>query len=421
MVRTTTCEIVVNTLKCSSCKNYRSCLRGMYSRWSKRSSSDVSDSSSHTNNRYLRSPEKLVKIANLKSRAYAAEQDIDRLKDKIRQAAEKEGEILDKDLNSDLLDVMHDNSAQIKEAYPEGSFRRLYWEEQMKLATVKDARQVRWHPMMIKWCLNLKILSTAAYHAVRTSGCITLPSERTLRDYTHYFETKTGFQCEVNEQITKEANIDNLSESRRYVSIVIDEMKVKEDLVYNKHSGEMIGFVSLGDINKDLSEFEETCSIERDHPSIAKQLLVFMVRGLLFKLEFPYAHFTSRGVTADYLFPIMWEAVQQLEAIGLKVICITADGASPNRKFFRMHPKTSSNNEVTYRTRNIYAPDGQRWLYFVSDPPHLLKTVRNSWSHSSYSGTRLMQVKYHILYCLRSVPEIGVGVVTFSFFFLFPD
>ena len=36
---------------------------------------------------------------------------------------------------------------------------------------------------MIKWCLNLRMTSTAAYHNLRTSGMLVLPSERTLRDY----------------------------------------------------------------------------------------------------------------------------------------------------------------------------------------------------------------------------------------------
>ena len=60
-----------------------------------------------------------------------------------------------------------------------------------------------------------------------------------------------------------------------------------------------------------------------------------MVRGLLFKLEFPYAHFGTEGVTADVLYPIVWEAVRLLEADGVKVLCVTADGASPNGKFSR--------------------------------------------------------------------------------------
>ena len=39
---------------------------------------------------------------------------------------------------------------------------------------------MHWHPMIIKWCLHLKVLSSAAYHAFQTSRFITLPSERTL-------------------------------------------------------------------------------------------------------------------------------------------------------------------------------------------------------------------------------------------------
>ena len=62
-----------------------------------------------------------------------------------------------------------------------------------------------------------------------------------------------------------------------------------------------------------------------------------MIRGILFKLEYPYAHFGTVGVTADLLYPIVWEAVRILESDDVKVLCITADGASPNRKFFRMH------------------------------------------------------------------------------------
>ncbi len=61
-----------------------------------------------------------------------------------------------------------------------------------------NAKQMRWHPMMIRWCLNLKLLSSSAYHSLRTSGFIKLPSERTLRDYTNYFKSKEGFQPEVD-------------------------------------------------------------------------------------------------------------------------------------------------------------------------------------------------------------------------------
>ena len=86
----------------------------------------------------------------------------------------------------------------------------------------------------------------------------------------------------------------------------------------------------------------------------------------------------------------MWEAIRRLESSGLKVLCITADGAGTNRKLFCMHynPKECTSS---YKTKNSYSSD-DRWLYFVADPPHLVKTIRNCWSHSGTNGSRLMQV-----------------------------
>ena len=38
--------------------------------------------------------------------------------------------------------------------------------------------------MIIRWCLHLRMLSGSAYDALR--HVLVLPSDRTLRDYTHY-------------------------------------------------------------------------------------------------------------------------------------------------------------------------------------------------------------------------------------------
>ncbi len=89
-------------------------------------------------------------------------------------------------------------------------------------------------------------------------------------------------------------------------------------------------------------------------------------------LEFPYAHFATRGITADALFPLVWEAVRHLECCGLNVIAFCSDGASPNRKFYKMHDR---GNGVVNKTTNPFQPE--REIYFISDVPHLIKTTRN--------------------------------------------
>ena len=99
---------------------------------------------------------------------------------------------------------------------------------------------MRWHPLLIRWCLNLKLISSAAYHATRSAGFIKLPSERTLHDYTHYFKSRAGFQIEVNQQLQKEAKIKDLPENRRFCALLLDEMKLKENLIYDKYEGEII-------------------------------------------------------------------------------------------------------------------------------------------------------------------------------------
>ena len=391
-VRTSACELLVNNVKCSSCKMYRATLRTLYNRWSSRKSSHVAETSSHANERYFNTPEKKVKMKNMRKRARIAETEVHRLHKRLQRLTNEHGTSVDTALNDDLTSIMKDKSEEIRKAYPEGSFGRLFWEEQLHAATAKDPRQMRWHPLMIRWCLNLKLLSATSYHTMRSAGFIKLPSERTLRDYTHYFNSKTGFQQEVNEQLRKESKLSELSESRKYCGLVLDEMKVKENLVYDKYTGGVVGFTSLGSINDELLRLEHDCQGDSMLPaSIAKQLLVVMVRGIFFKLEFPYAHFASRGVTADLLFPIVWEAIRQIEAIGLKVIFITGDGASANRKFFKMH-KSPDDTLPVYKTINCYSGLEKCPIFFFSDPPHLIKTARNCWSHSDWNGSRLMTV-----------------------------
>ena len=86
--------------------------------------------------------------------------------------------------------------------YPEDSFLRLFWKQQVQAANENEYCKMRWHPMMIRWCLYLNSKSTTGYEALRK--VITLPSTRTLRDYTHFYKPSLGFQVEVEKQLHEE-------------------------------------------------------------------------------------------------------------------------------------------------------------------------------------------------------------------------
>ncbi len=66
-------------------------------------------------------------------------------------------------------------------------------------------------------------------------------------------------------------------------------------------------------------------------------------------------------------------AVFRLERM---VIAATADGASPNRSFFKLHSSTE------YKTLNPYSAD-ERYIYFFSDPPHLFVYPGAMWLTST--------------------------------------
>ena len=80
----------------------------------------------------------------------------------------------------------------------------------------------------------------------------------------------------------------------RFVIVVFDEMKILEDLVYDKTGVYLHGFVNLGDVNQQLRKLEQ--SVNKDEPpQLATHMLTLMVRGLFISLEFPYASFPTTG------------------------------------------------------------------------------------------------------------------------------
>ena len=119
---------------------------------------------------------------------------------------------------------------------------------------------------------------------------------------------------------------------------------------------------------------------------LASHVLVFLVRSIVNPLKFSFANFATTNVDSLQLFTLFWKAVGILEeCVGIKVVGVTSDGASTNRKMYRMHlhmtPVGHYNNDVdvVYRTLHTLTDENEddRYIYFISDPPHLIKTARN--------------------------------------------
>ena len=176
------------------------------------------------------------------------------------------------------------------------------YSQQLQAVHVRtDKWQVHWHPLIIKWCLHLKMLSPVAYHALRTSGFLALPSERTVRG-------AADIQSDVKEQLIKEAKVTILQDYEKFVVVAV---KIREDLVYDEHMGQVVGFVNFSDFNNQLHALTEACeSCTTFKPdTVATHVLVFMVLGLFTNIEYTYAQFTTTTAPGVQLFSVVWDVV----------------------------------------------------------------------------------------------------------------
>lgn len=106
----------------------------------------------------------------------------------------------------------------------------------------------------------------------------------------------------------------------------MDNVHVKEDFVYDKHQGKLIGFFNQGEMNSHLLDFESAMVRTRTEWPLANSMLVMMVRGLFLQVNFPYAR--------ELLMDPVWEPISRLER---QILALTCHGASTNRHMWKMH------------------------------------------------------------------------------------
>ena len=100
---------------------------------------------------------------------------------------------------------------------------KLFWNEQQNYIKASSPCSVKYHPMIIKLCLNLAAKSLSAYSDLRFdsktgSGFFVLPSLRTLRDYKKYIHPSRGFNPQIiNDLANKTSNFSSFERCYNFV------------------------------------------------------------------------------------------------------------------------------------------------------------------------------------------------------------
>lgn len=226
------------------------------------------------------------------------------------------------------------------------------------------ARQMRWHPLVIKWCLRIYAKSHSTYEDLRDSGFLRLPTGRTLSDYKNFCSSKSGWQTSVLQAMSDNFKNQGLPQVGKFGGLFFDEVKIKEGLVFDPSTWELVGFVDLG----------SDSSIQKN---LATHVLQFYFKSIFTNFQFPCAYFLTRGISALNLNQLFWQGVGLLQGFGFTTILSCCDGAAENRAFMMMNGVSEDNSQ----TNN---PFSRLPLFFMSDPPHLIKKLRNNVYNSGY-------------------------------------
>jgi len=282
-VRSKQCHLLINSgLRCDACQCFRRCLLMRHLR-NKHCAGKSDVTKSTKPNTYLSSPLRLAKLKllarksrGLGKRVSVLETQLEACRKKCMDVIADDGEML---IDADCKDVAQ-LTRECKETalaqFPVGSFQHTFYEQQLKYNKMKNKASMRWHPAIIRWCLLIKSKSAKIYTGLR--AVLSLPSSRTLYDYTHYMESRTGINPKTAEQlIVKATNLGcYTADHKSYVGILEDEIKIKCDLVYHKTTGELIGYVSLDNVANELLNIEQHAGSDRQ---LAEHMLVSCNNG----------------------------------------------------------------------------------------------------------------------------------------------
>ena len=266
----------------------------------------------HINSPVSQTPPERIKLTLQMQRLKCAE--LEQQLNEMRAETKNSRIVVGHELSKDLTSILGKTNARIT------PFMELFWQQQKKMFS-SSATGVRFHPMIVRYCLSLAAKSPSCYEELRNSGILVLPSQRTLRDYRNFIRPKRGFHESFLQEL-KEMT-DTYFDVQRYIVLLFDEMKIMSNLVFDKVTGELIGYVDLGDPDINFATLDKA-------DAVATHALVFLVSGFCTELKFSLAYFATNGITAVQLMPLFWEAVCILESTcNLWVVAATSDGFHP--------------------------------------------------------------------------------------------
>ncbi|KAH8025865.1 hypothetical protein HPB51_013464 [Rhipicephalus microplus] len=153
-------------------------------------------------------------------------------------------------------------------------------------------RRPSWSEETTRRCVVLRHLSRRAYEQIRGEMLLKLPCRKTLSNYLGTSSRETGFSKLAEARLRVEAERLTVPLSR-VCSLIVDEMKTREKLQYNKQQDFFVGHANV--------------SLEQHggNLTLANSLLCFLITRLSTSYRIPVAYYFTKGLTGPQLHKLL--------------------------------------------------------------------------------------------------------------------
>ncbi|KAL1480527.1 hypothetical protein MTO96_050943 [Rhipicephalus appendiculatus] len=247
--------------------------------------------------------------------------------------------------------------------------QQLVFKTAFMAAKAKSKLGRRYEQEWLMTCLLLQIASSKAYSSISDMQLLPLPTKARLRQIITGIPCKYGYNQVALRCI--EEYLNDKSHLRRCGVLLVDEIKLKQAIAFNKASYKMDGFVDYGD--------EQATGMDQ----LADHGLVLMFVPLFEDWVQPIATFATKGAApGKVLSDLVISAVIQLHNHGAFVLAVISDGAGNNRSMWSQLGISGKLDSACHFIEHPLEPSQN--IYFICDIPHVIRCIRNHLKKHTY-------------------------------------
>lgn len=215
------------------------------------------------------------------------------------------------------------------------------------------------------FAFNMRFLSPRSYEYLRSKFDNNLPHSTTIRKWFSLSNASGdgGLNGAAFETLKKIGDDFKKEGKSIYCAISLDEMSIRRHVQWQHYKKKFSGFVNFA-----------TKQNENDPLPVATNAIVVLLNGINVHLTIPIAYFFITTLISEEKAILVAAILKALTDIGLEVVTVTWDGLSTNSASAEiLGASFKHDNIIPY----IINPDSGRKVYFIHDPPHMLKLFRN--------------------------------------------